>query len=327
LRNARLRETVRGTRDARESRVHTARLSSVSSSGSSLPRRRFGRTGLEVSALGLGAGAIGDLVADEREIEALVLGALDLGITLIDTARSYGASEERLGRILRGRRDRVVLSTKVGYGIDGVADWTGEAVRRGIDEALERLGTTWIDIVHLHSCPSSVLTETDVPAALAAAQKAGKIRVAAYSGDNRDLDVALGLGVFGSIQTSLNLCDQRAAAAIERARRDGVAVIAKRPVANAPWRFDQRPVGDEAEYYWVRWRGLGLDPGDLAWDELAIRFAAHFPNVASAIVGTRRLDHLARNVAAVARGPLPEDRFRAVRSRFEERGHGWPGRV
>jgi len=307
--------------------VLTARVSSVSSSGSTLPRRRFGRTGLEVSALGLGAGAIGDAALDEREVEALVLGALDLGVTLIDTARSYGASEERLGRILRGHRDRVVLSTKVGYGVDGVADWTGEAVSRGIDEALVRLDTTWLDIVHLHSCPAQVLTETDVAAALEAAVEAGKVRVAAYSGDNRDLDTALGLGVFGAIQTSLNLCDQRAVAAIDRARRTGVAVIAKRPVANAPWRFERRPVGDEAEPYWVRWRGLGIDPGDLAWDELAIRFAAHYPGVSSAIVGTRRLDHLARNAALVVRGPLPEDRFHAVRSRFEERGHGWPGRV
>lgn len=292
-----------------------------------LTGRPFGRTGLTVPAVGLGAGQIGDPALDDREVEALVLGALDLGATLIDTARSYGCSEARLGRILRGRRDRVVLSTKVGYGVDGVADWTGEAVGRGIDAALERLGTTWIDVVHLHSCPAEVLTGTDVVAALDAAVRAGKIRVAAYSGDNRDLDVALGLGVFGAVQTSLNLCDQRAAAAIDRARRAGVAVIAKRPLANAPWRFEQRPVGDEAEPYWVRWRGLGLDPGGLPWDELAIRFVAHYPGVAAAIVGTRRLEHLARNVALAARGPLPDDRFRAVRGRFEERGHGWAGRV
>ena len=295
--------------------------------GSTLPRRRLGRTGLEVSALGLGAGQIGDLSLDEREVEALVLGALDLGITLIDTARSYGASEARLGRILRGRRDRVVLSTKVGYGVDGVADWTGEAVRRGIDEALARLETSWIDVVHLHSCPAEVLTGTDVVAALEQAVRAGKVRVAAYSGDNGDLDAALALGVFGAIQTSLNLCDQRSVAAIDRARRAGVAVIAKRPVANAPWRFDARPVGDECEPYWVRWRGLGLDPGGLAWDELAIRFAAHFPGVTAAIVGTRSLSHLAANAAHVARGALPEERVRAVRGRFEERGFGWAGRV
>jgi aryl-alcohol dehydrogenase-like predicted oxidoreductase len=301
--------------------------SSFASSSTSLPVRPLGTTALEVAALGLGGGQIGDPQLDDREVEALVLGALDLGVTLIDTARSYGDCEARLGRILRGRRDRVVLSTKVGYGISGVTDWTGEAVRRGIDEALVRLATDWIDLVHLHSCPAAVLTGTDVVAALDAAVRAGKVRVAAYSGDNVDLDVAMSLGVFGAIQTSLNLCDQRAATAIDRARRAGVGVIAKRPVANAPWRFDHRPVGDECEPYWVRWRGLGLDPGGMAWDELAIRFAAHFPGVGAAIVGTRSLDHLARNAALVARGPLPDDRFRAVRGRFDERGYGWAGRV
>lgn len=323
-----MRGRFRGTRDAGPIAVLATHVSSpVSTTG--LPRRRFGRTGLEVSALGLGAGQLGDPSLDEREVEALVLGALDLGVNLIDTARSYGRSEERIGRILRaGRaRDRVVLSTKVGYGVDGVADWTGEAVRRGVDEALARLDTAWIDIVHLHSCPAATLTDSDVVRALEDAVRAGKVRVAAYSGDNGDLDAALGISAFGSVQTSLNLCDQRAALAIGRARRGGVGVIAKRPVANAPWRFEQRPVGDEAEPYWLRWRGLGLDPGGLPWDELAIRFAAHFPGVASAIVGTRSLEHVARNVGHVSRGPLPEERFCAIRARFEERGFGWAGRI
>jgi aryl-alcohol dehydrogenase-like predicted oxidoreductase len=292
-----------------------------------IPQRPFGRTALRVSALGLGAGQIGDPSLDEREVEALVLGALDLGVTLIDTAPSYGLSEERLGRILRHRRDRAVISTKVGYGVDVVADWTGEFIRLGIDAALARLDVPVLDIVHLHSCPAAVLTSSDVIPALEQARAAGKIRVAAYSGDNADLDVALSLGVFGAIQTSLNLCDQRAVSAIDRARRAGVAVIAKRPLANAPWRFDARPVGDEAEPYWLRWRGLGLDRGELPWDELAIRFASHFHGVAAAIVGTRRLDHLRRNALHVSRGPLPDERFRAVRGRFEERGHGWSGRV
>ncbi|MCA9677026.1 MAG: aldo/keto reductase [Kofleriaceae bacterium] len=293
----------------------------------SLPLRPLGRTGLQVSALGLGAGQIGDPALDEREVAALVDGALDLGINVIDAARSYGCAEERLGRLLRGRRDDVVLSTKVGYGIAGVPDWTAEAVARGIDEALVRLGTDVLDIVHLHSCAADVLSAGDVVAPLEDAVRAGKVRVAAYSGDNRDLDVALGLGVFGVVQTSLNLCDQRAARVMDRARRAGVAIIAKRPVANAPWRFDARPVGDECEPYWLRWRGLGYDPGDVPWDELAIRFAAHFPGVATAVVGTRRLAHLRRNAEHVARGPLPDERFLHVRDRFNERGYAWPGRV
>jgi aryl-alcohol dehydrogenase-like predicted oxidoreductase len=292
-----------------------------------LPLRPLGNTGLHVSALGLGCGQIGDPSLSDHDVAALLDGALSLGVNVFDTARSYGVSEARLGRLLAPHRDRVVLSTKVGYGIDGVADWTGAAVTRGIDEALARLATETLDIVHLHSCSADVLLHSDVVAALDAAVRAGKVRVAAYSGDNADLDVALGLGVFGAIQTSLNLCDQRAVRVLDRARRAGIAVIAKRPVANAPWRFEDRPVGDECEPYWVRWRGLGLDPGDVPWDELAIRFTAHLPGVSTAVVGTRRLAHLRRNAEHVARGPLPAERVHGIRARFDERGYAWPGRV
>src|SRR5262245_30575932 len=98
--------------------------------------RPFGLTGLAVSALGLGAGSLGDPRLSDSDAERLIDAALDLGVTLIDTARSYGASEERIGRALRGQRRRAVLSTKVGYGVEGARDWTAEAVSRGIDEAL-----------------------------------------------------------------------------------------------------------------------------------------------------------------------------------------------
>ena len=93
--------------------------------------RSFAGTVAKVSALGLGAGQIGEASLAESEVKGLLLGAVDLGVTLFDTARSYGLSEERLGRHLRTRRDQVVLSTKIGYGVEGVADWTGECIRLG----------------------------------------------------------------------------------------------------------------------------------------------------------------------------------------------------
>src|SRR5689334_15526537 len=124
--------------------------------------RSFGRTGLSVPALGLGAGPLGDHRLSESDAERLLHAALDLGVTLIDTARSYGASEERIGRALRGHRQRAVISTKVGYGVDGAADWTAEAVRRGIDDALGKLQTDWIDVVHLHSCSEEVVRAGEV---------------------------------------------------------------------------------------------------------------------------------------------------------------------
>jgi aryl-alcohol dehydrogenase-like predicted oxidoreductase len=296
-----------------------------------LTPRGFGRTGLAVSPLGLGAGEIGAAELDEREVEALLRTAVELGVTLIDTARSYGLSEARIGRYLAPVRDQVVLSTKVGYGIDGVADWTGECIRRGVERALGLLATDRIDIVHLHSCPIEILERGDVISALHDARQAGKLRCAAYSGDNEALVWAARSGQFDSLQLSWSLCDQRAAPVIERAHADGLGVIAKRPLANAPWRFAERPVGHECEPYWERWQALEIDRvrGAVAprGDELALRFAAHAPGVSSAIAGTRSIDHLRHNAELAARGALPITQVVALRSRFAEVGAGWPSRI
>jgi len=292
-----------------------------------LEARPFGRTGLSVSPLGLGAGEIGGDQLDDRDVETLLRTAVDCGVTLIDSARSYGQSEARIGRFLAPVRDRLVLSTKVGYGVDGVPDWTAECVRLGIERALGQMATDRIDVVHLHSCPVETLERGEVIGALHDARRAGKIRCAAYSGDNEALAWAAASGHFDSLQMSWNLCDQRAAPVIERAQAAGLGVIAKRPLANAPWRYDERPVGQEAEPYWVRWKELGLDPGAHAWDELAARFAAYYPGVSSAIAGTRQVAHLCHNVELVARGPLPPDVIAAIRARFSAVGADWPSRI
>ncbi|MCL6494566.1 MAG: aldo/keto reductase [Ignavibacterium sp.] len=81
--------------------------------------RKFGNTDLQVSAIGFGAGEIGDYNLPDSEVEKLLNTALDLGINLIDTARGYYASEERIGKFISHRRGEFILSTKVGYGIDG----------------------------------------------------------------------------------------------------------------------------------------------------------------------------------------------------------------
>jgi aryl-alcohol dehydrogenase-like predicted oxidoreductase len=298
---------------------------------SALLARPFGKTGLTVSALGLGAGRIGSDELDEADVGRLLDAAIDAGITLFDTARSYGLSEERIGRHLGHlghRRDALVLSTKGGYGIPGYADWTGPCITAGIDAALARLRTDRIDIFHLHSCPLETLERGEVIAALDQAVRAGKIRVAAYSGDAAPLAWAVRSGRFGSVETSVNLCDQRGIDGdLPIAAARGLGVIGKRPLANAPWRFAERPVGDYAEVYWERLGAMGLDPGELAWDELALRFAAFQPGVSASIVGTASVEHLRKNAAQIARGPLPTATAQAIRAAFLHHDRDWIGQV
>jgi aryl-alcohol dehydrogenase-like predicted oxidoreductase len=289
--------------------------------------RPFGNTDLTVSPLGLGAGAIGDLRVSDQDVDELLSSALDLGITFFDTARSYGASEERIGRWLAdepSRRGRVVLSTKTGYGTPGIEDWTPACVARGVDDALVRMRTDVIDVLHLHSCPEHVLEHAGVIEPLERARAAGKIRVVAYSGENDALAWAASSGHFDALQCSVNLFDQRGASI---AAGDGRAVIAKRALGNAPWRFTERPRGDYAETYWERMQAMKLDPRDLSWHELAIRFAAFAPHVSTALVGTTKSANLEANVRAVERGPLPHETLHEIHAAFERCGASWTGEL
>lgn len=290
--------------------------------------RPFGATGLRASAVGFGAGHIGDPAWSEDEAGRLLHRALDLGVTLLDAARGYGLAEERIGRHLSGRRSEFVLSTKIGYGIPGYADWTRDIIPAGVTEALRRLRTDYIDVVHLHSCPRETLERSGVVEALHGEVRAGRVRVAAYSGDNEPLQWAAAHGGFGSLQCSINVVDPWALRhVVPGAAARGQGVIAKRPLANAPWRFAQRPVGDYAEVYWERWRQLGVDPGDLDWNEIAVRFAAYAPGVSSCIIGTRSLQHLERNVELARRGPLPAPLLAALREAQDRVGRAWPGEI
>ena len=292
-----------------------------------MEHRTYGASGIGVSALGLGAGQLGDERLGEGEAQALLLGALDAGISLVDTAPSYGVSEQRIGRFLGARRDAVVLSTKLGYGVPGVPDWTGPCITGGVEQALRVLRTDRIDIAHLHSCPREVLEQGEVVAALEAARAAGKLRAIAYSGENEDLEFARASGRFDGLMASLNPFEQRVADDV-LPRMGGIGFVAKRPVANAPWRFADRPQGDYCEPYWLRMRAMGMaPPGEMPWGEFALRFTLSMPGVASAIVGTGRLAHLRENVAWAAKGPLDAALVESWRTRFRACDEGWSGQV
>jgi aryl-alcohol dehydrogenase-like predicted oxidoreductase len=294
-----------------------------------MERRPFGRTGLEVPLLGFGAMQVGDPRISEADAGGLLNAALDLGLSLIDTARSYGRSEQRIGRHLGRRRDEFLLSTKIGYGIAGVPDWTGACIRAGVDAARDRLRTDVIDIVHLHSCGMDVLGHGEVGEALAGCASAGKLRVVAYSGDGPPLRHAIESGVFKGVQASVNLCDQQSLPWLAEARARGIGTLAKRPLAGLPWRTDAAPADAVHEEYWRRFAVLRTDPGVETdeWEALSLRFAAFAPGVDCVLVGGTNIGHLVRNVAAVASGPLEPARGDAIRAAFARSGSSWEGMI
>jgi aryl-alcohol dehydrogenase-like predicted oxidoreductase len=298
-----------------------------------LLQRALGSSGVEVPVLGLGAGRIGGPEVDDAAVDRLLGAASELGVTLVDTARSYGLSEERLGRALRGRRGRFVLSTKIGYGTPGLPDWTPECITAGVEAALQRLGTDRLDVVFLHSCELWVLEQRGVAQALARAVAQGKVRAAGYSGEEAPLAWAIGSGLFQVVQCSVSVVDPAGLrAAIPEAAGRGLGVFAKRPLGNAPWRFSSRPQEGDVAEAWERWQALSgfraaLQAAAIPFEEAAIRFTAFAGGVGSALLGTASPAHLAAAAAAVAKGPLPEGVARALQEEWQRAGSGWRGRI
>jgi aryl-alcohol dehydrogenase-like predicted oxidoreductase len=131
--------------------------------------RRLGTSGLAVSVVGLGTNNFG-LKLDLEQSRAVVHAALDHGINLFDTSDSYGDSEQRLGEILQGRRDDVLIATKFGsdvrrLGQDNGMDWGARGsrryIRRAVENSLRRLRTDWIDLYQMHvPDPATPIEET-----------------------------------------------------------------------------------------------------------------------------------------------------------------------
>ena len=148
-----------------------------------LPTRKLGTQGLEVSAIGLGCMGMSQSYgpADEAESIATVHRAIELGCFFLDTAEVYGpfANEELLGRALAGKRDQVVLATKFGFKIEGGknigTDSRPAHIREVVDASLKRLRTDHIDLLYQHRVDRNVPIE-DVAGTVGELVKAGKVR-------------------------------------------------------------------------------------------------------------------------------------------------------
>lgn len=174
---------------------------------------------------------------DDEESVAVIRRALDLGVTLIDTADAYGpfSNEELVGQALKGRRDEAVLATKVGLvpGADGTLarDGSPEHVRQGCEDSLRRLGVDCIDLYQLHRVDEDVpLAETwGAMAELVAAGKVGALGMSEVT--VAQLDEAAGIHPVATVQSELSLWTRDALAEVlPWCERNGVGFIPFSPL-------------------------------------------------------------------------------------------------
>ena len=190
-------------------------MSKTTESNSGMPTRTLGRTGVEVSLMGLGGWHLGFDYIDEDLSIRIIRTAIDNGINFMDNCWDYndGASELRMGKALRdGYRERAFLMTK----IDGR---TKEAASKQLDESLKRLQTDHIDLVQHHEIlryedPHRIFDDQGANAALIEARDAGKIRFIGFTGHKDPrihlymLEVARENGFdFDTVQMPLNVMD------------------------------------------------------------------------------------------------------------------------
>ena len=289
-------------------------------------RNKLGRTNLEVSQLGYGSMGLrgprtwGVRVVDDEHAERMLNAVLDAGINFIDTSPDYGVSEERIGRFLAGRRDEFILATKCGcvprqyddhLEIDHV--WKREVIERNIAASLKRLQTDTIDLLQFHGGDAETLEREGLLDLLTDYRRQGLIRFIGVSSKLPTLRGLIELGVFDTFQLPYSCLAPEHHEAIIAAAKTGAGIILRGGIAQGgPESEIKRPILNEV---WQEARLAELLPAGMSPAELILRYTLSHPHCHTTIVGTSNLDHLAENVSAVTRGPLPENLVKEVRQR------------
>ncbi len=278
---------------------------------------RLGTTGLLVPRLGFGGATIGFCERSEADLREVVRSAVDSGITFFDTAPDYRDSERILGEVLADVRSTVVVATKAGrYQVrdDGVwrvlEDWSAAGVYASVERSLAALRTDRLELVQLHSPPLEVLHAGEALEGLRRARSDGLVRHIGVSADGEAARWALASGDFETLQLSYSVLEQDASGLLDEARRKGVGVIVKQPVANGVADLPRCPEHPDWAAKWARAQLMDLTPLGVPGARTggALRWLLADARVDTAIVGTSSAAHLRANVEA-ARSPLSEAGF------------------
>jgi aryl-alcohol dehydrogenase-like predicted oxidoreductase len=289
-----------------------------------LPKRRLGRTDMDVTVLGYGAmelrGAPRGRDISDAEADRILNTVLDMGINYIDTSIDYGLSEERIGRAIGKRRSEYFLASKCGCPLDSEASrygrgehvFTAERVRDGVHQSLQRLQTDYLDLVQFHASPTpGELTENGALEALQELQQQGKVRYIGISGTIPNLRDQIAMGVFDVFQIPYSALQLEHEDLMSDASDAGAGIVIRGGAAKGG---PAKQSGDA----WSAWKAANIDEliGDTDRMEFVLRFTYTNPDLDTTIVGTLSSDHLQLNIDALLKGPLPTDLYEEAKRRL-----------
>jgi len=315
-----------------------------------MEQRELGRTGRQVSVVGLGAWQLG---ADwgqvsERDAIATLEAAVDAGVTFIDTADVYGdgRSEQIVGRFAQGRPD-LTVATKMGRRMDQVPEnYVMDNFRAWNERSRRNLGVDTIDLVQLHCPPTAVYSADAVFDALDTLVAERKL--AAYGVSVETCEEALTAIARPGVATVQIILNAFRLKPLERvlpaARAAGVGIIARVPLASGllSGRYDEKTTFAPDDHRAFNRHGESFDVGETfsgvdfetglkavrrlaplvpegaTMAQFALRWILDQPGVSVVIPGARNPGQAAANAAAATLAPLPEATLRAVRDVYDE---------
>jgi aryl-alcohol dehydrogenase-like predicted oxidoreductase len=286
--------------------------------------RVLGRTGLRVSAIGLGTVELGmeygiappGVTRCPRRSEALAIlrHAVQAGVNLFDTAPGYGVSEELLGEALRDFPQCCVATKLAIRNPDGSPFQRSQiraSVRSSLETSLLRLGREVLDVVQIHNATLECLRDDELLGALAAAKQQGTVRfLGASVYTEEEALAAIEMGLLDVLQVPYNILDQTMADLVfPAAERAGVGIIVRSALlkglltrAAAYFPSELSPLRRAAE--------KAQTALSASWDSLpamAVRFCISARQVSAVLVGVRSREELQQAIAAWEAGPLPPE--------------------
>jgi aryl-alcohol dehydrogenase-like predicted oxidoreductase len=293
-------------------------------------QRNLGKTGLKVSEIALGGLYTSSFGGGIPETVRIIETAIDMGITLVDTAPSYGDSEQTLGEVFRrlgSKTDRLILSTKLGGRPRPFDPRDAKQLRQSVDESCRLFGRETLDLLHVHEpdrpqiydwWTDPLRCEGPVMDLLRELKAAGTIRATGLGGTTvAELSRLVSSGSFDAVLTAFNynaLYREAADELLPAARANGMGVLVGSIYGQGGLgrRFDELV---KARPWWLsrpRQRQLLafyalLDEAGMTITEMSLRFVLSNPDISCALVGARSSGQLEASVRAGMKGRLPAD--------------------